>query len=82
VVILLSRVITRLGGVAQITPKTIEDLYAKDLAYLQDLYNEVNRLEGRRDEATCPQCGHTFDAEAPHALGGSSATPWMSSAGR
>lgn len=82
VVILLSRVVTRLGGVAQITPRTIEDLYAKDLAYLQNLYNDVNRLEARRDEVTCPQCQHAFDPEATPALGGSSATPWMSSVGR
>src|SRR5262245_16773833 len=46
VVILLSRVVTRLDGVADITPKVIEGLYATDLAYLQSLYNETNRLDG------------------------------------
>ena len=81
VVILLSRVVTRLGGVTPITPKTIEDLYARDLAYLQALYNDVNRLDDGRDAVTCPQCQHAFRAEEP-ALGGSSATPWTSSAGR
>ncbi|MGH9896833.1 MAG: phage tail assembly protein, partial [bacterium] len=35
IVILLSRVITRLGAVAQVNPKVIEGLYAADLAYLQ-----------------------------------------------
>ena len=35
VVILLSRVITKLGSVSQVTPKVIEGLYAGDLAYLQ-----------------------------------------------
>jgi hypothetical protein len=82
VVILLSRVVTRLGGVTPITPKVIEDLYAKDLAFLQDLYNEINRLDRRGDEVTCPQCQHEFRAEAPAAVGGSSATPWISSGGR
>src|SRR5438270_6764641 len=48
VVILLARVVTRLGGVSEINPKTIEDLYATDLAYLQDLYNDVNRLDAGR----------------------------------
>src|SRR6476619_7223100 len=38
VVILLSRVVTRLGGVEPITPKTIESLFTTDLAHLQDLY--------------------------------------------
>src|SRR5437588_6142596 len=43
VVILLARVITRLGSVGQVTPKLIESLYAADLAYLQELYNRINR---------------------------------------
>jgi hypothetical protein len=42
IVILLSRVVVRLGGVIQITPKVIENLYAADLGYLQDLYNRIN----------------------------------------
>jgi hypothetical protein len=41
-VILLSRVVARLGDVAQITPKTIEGLFAADLAYLQDFYSAIN----------------------------------------
>ena len=38
-VILLSRVVTRLGSIAAINPKVIEGLYATDMAFLQDLYN-------------------------------------------
>ena len=64
IVILLSRVVTRLGGVAQVNPKVIEGLYATDLAYLQNLYNEVNRLDEGRAQ-TCPQCQHEFQAESP-----------------
>jgi len=82
VVILLSRVVIRLGSVSPITPKVIEELYAKDLQYLQDLYNDINRLDGRADEVTCPQCQHEFRAEAAAGLGGSSATPWSSAAAR
>jgi len=68
VVILLARVVTRLGSVEQITPKTIESLYARDLAYLQDLYNEVN---GEKPEPVlCPQCQHSFSVERA-AAGGS-----------
>lgn len=62
VVILLSRVVTRLGSVAQVTPKLIEGLYAADLAYLQALYNRVNR-DGKAGLTTCPQCSHTFHTE-------------------
>jgi hypothetical protein len=68
VVILLSRVVTRLGSLTAINPKVIEGLYATDVAYLQDLYNSVNRL----DEAPpikCPQCQHAFTPEAISAGG-------------
>ena len=41
-VIVLSRVITELGTVGQVTPKIVEGLFAADLAYLQDLYRVVN----------------------------------------
>jgi hypothetical protein len=82
IVILLSRVVTRLGSVSLITPKVIEDLYAKDLAFLQDLYNDVNRLDDRRHEAVCPQCQHEFDTVVAAGAGGSMATPWSSSTGR
>jgi hypothetical protein len=41
-VILLSRVITELGSLSQVTPKTIEGLFVRDLAFLQDLYRTVN----------------------------------------
>ena len=71
-VILLSRVVTQLGGVELITPKTIERLFAADLAHLQELYNEING--GRPDPVACPQCHHEFVAEAP-ASGESWATP-------
>lgn len=41
-VILLSRVVTELGAITQVTPKTIESLFVADLAYLQDFYRAVN----------------------------------------
>ena len=69
VVILLSRVVTRLGSLSQITPKVIEGLYATDLAYLQEFYNRVNR-DGKADvPAVCPQCAHAFQLELAGAGG-------------
>jgi hypothetical protein len=41
-VIVLSRVVTQLGTLSQVTPKDIENLFAADLAFLQDLYGIVN----------------------------------------
>jgi hypothetical protein len=81
IVILLSRVVTRLGGVAQITPKVIECLYAADLAYLQRLYNDVNRLDEALPPVTCPDCDHRFVTE-DSVPGGSWATPLTSSTRR
>jgi hypothetical protein len=71
-VILLSRVVTRLGTVELVTPKTIESLFATDLAHLQRLYNEVNG--GHGEAVSCPECRHTFVPEAA-GLGESWATP-------
>ena len=69
IVILLSRVITRLGTVSHINPKMIESLYAADLAYLQNLYNEINQVDQGHLTATCPQCRHAFEMERP-SMGG------------
>lgn len=41
-VLVLSRVVTELGTLSQVTPRTIEGLFAADLAYLQDFYGVVN----------------------------------------
>ena len=70
VVILLSRVINQLEGISSINPKVIEDMYATDLAYLQDLYNEINQLGNGHVPVACPKCEHSFEVERP-TLGGS-----------
>ena len=71
-IILLSRVVTTLGTLELVTPKTIEGLFAADLEYLQRLYNEANRLDGR--QVVCPDCSHAFVPEDER-LGGSLPTP-------
>jgi hypothetical protein len=45
VIIVLSRVITRLGTLDVVTTKTIENLFVADLAFLQRLYNDINRVD-------------------------------------
>lgn len=77
IVILLSRVITRIEGVDQITPKVIEDLFATDLAYLQDFYNQINRVDEVGRSVMCPNCRQSFELEVER-LGGSAATPSVS----
>jgi phage FluMu protein gp41 len=77
-ILLLSRVVVKLGSVEPITPKTIEDLFVTDLAFLQDLYNTVNDPAGAAAEVVCPHCRGSFVPE-PAAPGGSPATPSTSS---
>jgi len=63
IVILLSRVITKLGPLAQINPKIIEELYAADLAYLQEFYNRINYNGKAAITCVCPECDHKFEME-------------------
>ncbi|MDD3246399.1 MAG: phage tail assembly protein [Methanosarcina sp.] len=62
-VILLSRVITKLGGLQIISTKVIEDLFASDLAYLQDFYGRINDSSSASIRAICPKCGNDFEVE-------------------
>ena len=41
-IIVLSRVVTELGTLSAVTPREIENLFAADLAFLQDLYGVIN----------------------------------------
>lgn len=61
IIILLSRVIGRLGSVSAVNPQVIENLYAADLAYLQEFYNRINRNGKASVEAVCPKCAHGFE---------------------
>ncbi|MGY0490295.1 hypothetical protein [Streptomyces sp. WG-D5] len=69
VVLLLSRVVTQLGTVPSVNPKVVENLYAKDLAFLQDFYNHVNQTGDSTLHAACPRCAHEFDMEVSGAGG-------------
>jgi len=71
-VLLLSRVVTELGELSQVTPGTIEGLFASDLAFLQDLYRRVNQEGHTQAAVVCPQCKHEFAVDVTgDGLGGS-----------
>jgi len=63
VIILLARVITRLGGVEHVNTRAIENLYAADLAYLQDFYQRINQNGHSRLQVACPHCAGEFEVE-------------------
>jgi hypothetical protein len=60
-VVLLARVIVRIGTVEDVHVGVIEDLFASDLAFLQDMYRRVNQEGHTRATVHCPMCEHDFD---------------------
>ena len=63
VIILLSRVITRLGDLRDITPMVIEGLFTADLAYLQDFYRQINAEGTSIVKITCPHCEKEIEVD-------------------
>jgi hypothetical protein len=62
-VVLLARVVERLGSVTDVHPGVIENLFAADLAFLQDLYRRVNQEGHARAAVTCPSCRQEFTVD-------------------
>ena len=60
-IILLSRVIKKLGTLPAVDTKIVENLYTMDLAYLQDFYQRVNAMETPVYHCTCPHCNEIVD---------------------
>jgi hypothetical protein len=70
VIILLSRVVTRLGNLRDVTTYEIERLFSGDLAFLQRLYRQVNEQNTTIVPVTCPECQTPIDVDISR-LGGS-----------
>ena len=71
-VVLLGRVITRLGTLAMVHDGNVENMFASDLAFLQDFYRQINSEGHTRAAVTCPHCEEPFEVE----LGGSRLGEW------
>ncbi|MEU4195401.1 hypothetical protein AB0E69_26105 [Kribbella sp. NPDC026611] len=69
IVVLLARVVTKLGSLPDVNPGVVEGLFSEDLAHLQDLYNRINGLTPHLFSVVCPHCGENHDVEVP-LLGG------------
>ena len=59
-ILLLSRVLTRLGSISPVPPAVVERLFSADFAYLQDLYVRLNESGTSVAETQCPECGCRF----------------------
>jgi hypothetical protein len=62
-VVLLARVVTELGTLADVNARVIEGLFATDLAFLQDLYRRINTEGHTRARVVCPACQHEMTVD-------------------
>lgn len=62
-IILLSRVIARLGELKMVNTRVIEGLFAEDLNYLQGIYRRINEQGTNTVTTACPKCDHLFAVE-------------------
>ena len=68
-VVLLARVVTKLGTLADVNTGVIEGLFSADVAFLQDFYQRINEPGGLTATVTCPSCNHTFETDVTPAGG-------------
>jgi hypothetical protein len=62
-ILLLARVITKLGTLAQINSGIIEKLFSADMAYLQEFYRRINQTGSLVQPVACPACQQEFEVE-------------------
>ena len=71
VIVLLARVVTSLGSLRSINTSIIENLFAADLAYLQEFYRQVNETGKTTRQVLCPHCNQPMEVDLA-SLGGES----------
>ncbi|HEY9076335.1 MAG TPA: hypothetical protein VIO61_07315 [Anaerolineaceae bacterium] len=69
VIVLLARVITSLGNLRSINTNVIENLFAADLAFLQEFYRQINEAGKTSRPINCPHCNRQFQIDLAN-LGG------------
>ena len=60
-IILLARVVTKLGSLPAVDTRVIEGLFTVDLAYLHDLYQRINSMDAPVYRTVCPHCGEEIE---------------------
>lgn len=59
--VMLSRVISRLGSLNSVTPEQLEGLVLQDISYLREFYNRVNQQGNTHIPTQCPHCDAEFN---------------------
>ncbi|MFI6686559.1 hypothetical protein [Streptomyces sp. NPDC050485] len=62
-VVLLSQVVTRLGDIKDVHAGIVEQMYATDVAFLQDFYRRINSEGHTHAAVTCPLCSGSFEVD-------------------
>lgn len=70
VILLLARVVTRLGSLPAVSTYEVENMFSGDLAFLQRLYRQVNEQGTTLVPVNCPECSTPIDVDISR-LGGS-----------
>ncbi|MGB1251119.1 MAG: phage tail assembly protein [Candidatus Promineifilaceae bacterium] len=68
-ILVLARVIERIGTLTAITPDLIGSLAASDFIYLQDVYLQLNAVEPSVFQTVCPYCANGFHIQIPRLTG-------------
>ena len=63
VIVLLSRVVTKIGEMTDISAAVIENLFSTDLAYLQEFYRKINEEGAPRHKINCPGCNREIEID-------------------
>ena len=62
-IILLARVVVKLGTLTQINTGVIENLFAADMAYLQAFYRQINEEGMTVIKRHCPACQQEIEID-------------------
>lgn len=60
-VLILARVIVKLGTLDEVNAMIIENLYTADINFLQNMYQTINEMEDPMISIRCPHCQKTFE---------------------
>ncbi len=63
IILLLSRVIVRLGSLDRVTPEMVENFFTTDLSYLQAFYYQINENGTTRVSTPCLACGSQVELD-------------------
>lgn len=60
-VIILTRVIVKLGDLGSVDTRVVENMFAADLNYLQDFYQRINGMDTPVYTLECPHCRKSIE---------------------